>query len=215
MKTYTIFIFWLILCMSFKGQSGFSQYLSRKEKFNNLLKSNDLSFTLPKGYVEVDSSLIKRNFSIFKFRYSNLSQLISTNGNVMIYPALFRYDTSDEDDLKRLYPDRNIDIKNDHLSVIRKLVSYNNDQSEDNISFNEKDINFYCNKDLKRLGADIAGDYTIKLTSPYQEEYNYLTFKFIGKYYKLWIYTYIFYKEYNPKTAKKTLKETLFLFRFH
>ena len=213
MKTNSFFVFSLIICMYFQGQPVLSQNLHRKERFNRILNANNLTFSLPKRYAEVDTALIKKNFSFFVLRYVNDCQIESTSGNVMIFTVFLEYSKSDEDKIKRLYPNRNIDLKNDHLNIIRKLISENNKQFKDTISFNEKDIYFYSNKCLKSLGADIAGDYTMKLASPYLGEYNYVTYRFIGRNYKMWIHTYIFYKVYNPNTAKKTLKETLFLFK--
>lgn len=214
MKAKITSILLIIFYFNLYGQSTISNNLSKNEVFSNLLKSNNLSYSLPNGYIEIDTSFSKKYFLFLSFRYTDINQIQSTNGNVKIYPNFLKYDKKAEDNLKRLFPDRNIDMRNDHLNVIRKLISDNNKQSKDTISFNIKDIHFYAKKDLRKLGADIAGDYTMKLASSYEGEYNYVTYRFIGKYYNLWIYEHIFYIEYDPKIAKKTLKETLFLFRF-
>jgi len=215
MKTKIIIIFSVILLTCLYVPSGFSQTHSRKEIFNTGLKFDNLSYSLPNGFIEIDTTMSKKYFLFFDFRYINHFQIQSINKNIMIYSGFINYSKKAEDNLKKMYPNRNIDIKNDHLNVIRKLISENNSQSMDKISFNEKDIDFYGHKDLKRLGADIAGDFTMKLTTPYEGKYNYVTFRFIGKSYKLWIYTYIFYIEFNPKIAKETLKKTLLLFKFN
>jgi hypothetical protein len=215
MKNWILYFLLFFLFPNINSQSKTYQKLSREERYNLTLKAYDLSYSLPKGYIETDTSLMGKNFRLFQLNYMTNFQMGSINGNVMIYPFFIPYNKNTEDKLRRLYPKSNISLKNEYLNVIRHLVSQNTNQPRDSISLNDVDIVLYSKSILRRLGADIAGYYTMKLAQPFKGEYNFLTFRFIGKDYKVWNLTYIFYKECNQVTAKKTLKETLYLFKFN
>jgi hypothetical protein len=212
MKNLITIILSFIFCLNLNGQFRIS---SSKELRDRVLKEYDLTYSLPKGYSDADTSMIRKSFRVFELNYIGEYLIRSSDGNIMIHPGFIGYDKDYEEKLRKLFPKSKINLKDEYRNVIIHLISKNTNQPREKISLENEDINFYCKHNLKQLGADMAGDYTMKLNIPYKEEYNYVTYRFVGKYYKAWIHTFIFYKEYNPRIAKKTLKETLYMFKFN
>jgi len=194
--------------------------------FNNYIKNYNLKYTLPRGFNEADTiteseirPFAKKPAPFDRFHFNVFNQSFSTDGNTLIIYHMISVTKRDEEKARLIQsalpnsPSIQLDFSKHYFLRLRGILYSNLGIPSDSLKFNEQDIQFYPSKDLKRLGAEVAGEYTVKLTDPYLD-YNYLTFRFIVIPYYLDIYTYIFYKEYSDKIGQEVSRKTRYALRF-
>jgi len=186
--------------------------------FNNYIKNYNLKYTLPRGFNEADTITESeiRPFAgkpaPFNRTHVNVyNKFFSTDSNIMIIWELAHVSKQTEINARKIFPDA--DNSRHHIYLIRGLVGSNECIRGESLIFDEDDILFYDKNVLKRLGAEVAGEYTIKLTDAFLD-YTHLTIRFVVIPYTLNIYTYIFYKEYSDKIGQEVSRKTRYALRF-
>jgi DUF971 family protein len=220
MKRNTLSLLLLILLL-FRGtlqSDGQIQSINPPERFYRYIKNYNLKFTLPNDFFEADTI---REDQIYPFlskpapanrNYINVENMVfSADKKVMIIWSIISLTRQAEANARLIFKDH--DSSRNYFARLRGTIGSNQGVRAVEIELRDKDILYYGKKELKRLGAEVAGEYTIKLTEPYLD-YTYLTYRFIVIPYHLDIYTYIFYKEYSEELAKKITKKTKYILRF-
>jgi len=189
-----------------------------RQIFRNYIVDYNLKYTLPKGFIEVDTitepyiypfeskpaPMNRNHFNVYNLIYSD-------DNNTMIILDLIHLSRQTEANARKVF--KETDVTKNYLYTARGILASNKGIRSSEIEFDEQEISYYGKKELKRLGAEVAGEYTVKLTDPYLD-YNYLTFRFIVIPYYLDIYTYIFYKEYSDKIGQDVSRKTRYALRF-
>ncbi|MDX9928940.1 MAG: hypothetical protein RBS37_03725 [Bacteroidales bacterium] len=186
--------------------------------FNSYIKNYKLKYTLPRGFAEADTitesyilPFVKKPTPFNRTHVNVYNKSFSNDSNVMIIWELAHVSKQTEINARKIFPDA--DNSRHHIYLIRGLVGANQCIRGDSLIFDEDDILFYDKNVLKRLGAEVAGEYTIRLTDPYFD-YTHLTLRFVVIPYTLNIYTYIFYKVYSEELKKEISKKTRYMMKF-
>jgi hypothetical protein len=134
---------------------------------------------------------------------------MSEDENILIDYLVAEYDKTAENKINALYPNRNVDLRTNYLNYIMSIDPWIHERQSDTSLLKTK-IDYYDSKTNKQLGSDLSGEYLITLDKPYKNEYKYMTLRFMTRYYKVWVYTFIFYKTVDAETLKNCREQTLY-----
>jgi len=186
--------------------------------FNNDIKNYNLKYTLPRGFIEADTitesyilPFASKPVPMNRNAFNIYNLAVSKDENIMIIWDLTSLPKQVEVNSRKIFPDA--DNSKNYFFRLRGIVEANKGIRGSGIELDEQEISYYGKKELKRLGAEVAGEYTMKLTEPYLD-YTHLTYRFVVIPYYLDIYTYIFYKEYSDKIGQEVSRKTRYALRF-
>jgi len=171
MKIKFISLFLLILIVNNLN----SQVVKIKvNSFVDELNRYNLFFHMPNGFIAPDST-ISRVF-LHNHMFDVDFQISSNNDSMKVFYFADKQTKEMETTAKAFFPDRDMTTQFIKFSLsICKIIGDEN--------FCNSEVSFYTKKENKKLNADQAFEYLIKLKKPFEEKYTYLKIRSIYKMY--------------------------------
>lgn len=168
--------------------------------FEKELQEVDLKFSLPKHFTVSDSTEVFMPFSGFHLSQST-RKLISSKNDVVIYTTIIKYDTTGTSFIRRKI-NPNYDRKKNYEKLIKATVDPK-----------DKVIKYFSVDTVTKLGATIAGLYSMRLEKPYKNRFKKSKVLFLTRENVADVQMVYFFNEGTD--INKYINKTLFTFQFY